>query len=197
MHIAVWIIMLIELFPLYMMLQISFKDNAEFLQNPWLPSAISGWHWENWAFGFKLILPYVANTVFVAVAGTAIGLGFAVMGAYFFARYKMPFSGVLWSAFLLLMLMPGVANIVPLFALLKSLNLLNTLWALVILGVSGVQVFNIYVSTQLHRGAAQGLVRSGGNGWSRAFPTNPQHRHSNERTHPGNAGHPVIPQSME
>jgi multiple sugar transport system permease protein len=47
--------------------------------------------------------------------------------------------------FLFLMLMPGVANIVPLFSLLKNLNLLNTLWALIILGISGAQVFNIYV----------------------------------------------------
>jgi ABC-type glycerol-3-phosphate transport system permease component len=128
-----------------MMIQVSFKDNTSFLQNPWLPAAISDWHWENWAFGLKLILPYIANTVFVAVSGTVVGVFIALMGAYFFARYRMPFSGLLWSAFLLLMLMPGVANIVPLFSLLKNLNLLNTLWALIIIGVSGVQVFNIYV----------------------------------------------------
>ena len=82
-------------------------------------------------------------------------VGFGCSGIYyhllvkylvvFFARYKMPFSGVLWSAFLVLMLMPGVANIVPLFSLLKDLNLLNTLWALIIIGIAGGQVFNIFV----------------------------------------------------
>ncbi len=144
-HLLIWGIVAVELFPLYMMLQVSFKDNAEFLRNPWLPSPISEWHWENWAFGLELILPYVANTTFVAVTGTAVGLFMAIMAAYFFARYKMPFASVIWAAFLVLMLMPSVANIVPLFSLLKDLNLLNSLWALVILGISGVQVFNIYV----------------------------------------------------
>lgn len=144
-HLLIWGILSIELLPFYMMMQISFKDNASFLANPWLPAPPSEWHWENWAFAFNLIMPYVANTVFVAVTGTVVGLIFSILGAYFFARYKMPFSGFLWSAFLLLMLMPSVANIVPLFALLQSLNLLNTLWALVILGITGVQVFNIYV----------------------------------------------------
>lgn len=144
-HLVIWLILLIELFPLYMMIQISFKDNAGFLQNPWFPNPISEWHWSNWAFGVDLILPYIANTVFVAVTGTAVGLSIALLGAYFFGRYKMPFSNVLWSAFLVLMLMPGVANIVPLFALLKSMNLLNTLWALIVLGISGMQVFNIYL----------------------------------------------------
>ena len=67
------------------------------------------------------------------------------MAAYFFARYKMPFGTVLWSAFIVLMLMPAVANIVPLFSLLKDLNLLNTLWALIIVGVSVGQVFNLFV----------------------------------------------------
>lgn len=191
-HLVVWLFLLVELFPLYMMLQVSFKDNAGFIQNPWLPSPpvtvtetiadrdgtqremtrVARWRevfsgvesdpsrrvvaaersWDptvyqfgNWAFGFKLILPFVANTVFVAVLGTACSIFFALLGAYFFARYKMPFSGVLWSAFLLLMLLPGVANIVPLFVLLKDMSLLNTLWALILVGVAGAQVFNIYV----------------------------------------------------
>lgn len=144
-HVIIWLIMLVELFPLYMMIQISFKDNAGFLRNPWFPSPISEWNWSNWAFGADLILPYIANTVFVAVTGTAVGLSIALLGAYFFARYKMPFSNIIWAAFLVLMLMPGVANIVPLFALLKSMNLLNTLWALIVLGISGMQVFNTYL----------------------------------------------------
>lgn len=190
-HLVIMAFMLIELFPLYMMFQVSFKDNDSFVRNPWVPtppfsvvetrrsadgtetfktraagwSEVFGRHGRpdpavesspprfdlsvykvrNWVFGLKLIGPYIANTVFVAVSATFGSLSLAILGAYFFARYKMPFSSVLWAAFLVLMLMPGVANIVPLFSLLKNLNLLNTLWALVILGISGGQVFNIFV----------------------------------------------------
>lgn len=144
-HGLIVVILLIELLPFYMMLQISFKDNLTFTRNPWLPSWIGDWQWSNWIYGIKLIFPYIANTVFVAVTGTILTLFIALMGAYFFARYRMPLHGFLWSIFLLLMLMPGVANIVPLFALLKNLNLLNTLWALIIVGIAGAQVFNIYI----------------------------------------------------
>jgi ABC-type glycerol-3-phosphate transport system permease component len=38
-----------------------------------------------------------------------------------------------------------VANIVPLFVLLKSMNLLNTLVALMLVGIAGAQVFTIFV----------------------------------------------------
>jgi len=144
-HCVILAVVAIELFPLYMMLQVSFKDNTRFLEQPWLPSHPATWQWENWVFGFKLIAPYLANTAFVAVGGTLASMGLAILGAYFFARYRMPCSGLLWSLFLILMMLPSVANIVPLFMLLKSFSLLNTLWALIIVGVAGGQVFNIFV----------------------------------------------------
>ncbi|EIP96625.1 ABC-type sugar transport system, permease component [Opitutaceae bacterium TAV1] len=192
-HIVILFFICIELFPLYMMMQVSFKDNTIFIQNPWIPAApwtvtetfrgadgseeqktrVAAWSEvfgslkasdpavelekstmqfdasvykvRNWEFGLKLIGPYIANSVFISVSVTCIALTIAIMGAYFFARYKMPFSPVLWSAFMVLMLLPGVANIVPLFNLLKTLGLLNTLWALIIVGIAGAQVFNIFV----------------------------------------------------
>jgi len=144
-HVVILFFILISLFPLYMMLEVSFKDNATFVRNPWLPTNPMSWHWENWSFAFHLIVPYIANTVFVAVTGTACSLFLAILGAYFFARHRLPFSGILWAGFLALMLMPSVVNITPLFMVLKSLKLLNTLWALVLVGVAAGQVFNIFV----------------------------------------------------
>ncbi|RRJ96474.1 carbohydrate ABC transporter permease [Opitutaceae bacterium TAV4] len=190
-HIVILFFLCIELFPLYMMMQVSFKDNSIFIQNPWLPAApwtvtetfqgvegnteqktrVAAWtevftsvkpsdpavvatsmrfdasvyKIRNWGFGLKLIGPYIANSVFVSVSVTVIAITLAIGAAYFFARYKMPFSPVLWLAFMILMLLPGVANIVPLFNLLKNMGLLNTLWALMIVGIAGAQVFNIFV----------------------------------------------------
>jgi multiple sugar transport system permease protein len=194
-HWIIWTLLIVELFPLYMMLQISFKDNASFLQNPWLPSPpfsvtenfvsavgnsaesppvknrvatwsevfsgakpsdpsavvvekrfdLSVYQITNWRFGAKLIGPFIVNTVFVALSGTLATVGLALLGAYFFARYRMPLSGVLWPAFLILMLLPSVVNLVPLFMLLKDLSLLNTLVALIVVGVASGQAFNILV----------------------------------------------------
>jgi multiple sugar transport system permease protein len=144
-HTVIWLILALELFPFYMMLQISMKDNAGFLANLWLPAWPQDWQWANYAAAAQLMLPYVANTVVVAVSGSVGCVFLALLAAYFFARYKMPFSNVLWAAFLVLMLLPGVANIVTLFNLLKSLSLLNTLWALIILAISGGQVFCLFV----------------------------------------------------
>jgi multiple sugar transport system permease protein len=144
-HILILFILGLELLPMYLMIEVSFKDNRDFIANPWLPLPPSEWKWENYQFAFRTILPALANTVFVAVLVTFGRLVLAVCGAYFFARKKVPGQRILWALFLLLMLIPGVTNLVPLFLLLRELSLLNTLWALVILGISGGQVFAIFV----------------------------------------------------
>lgn len=144
-HAMIWAILALELLPFYMMIQISLKTNKMFYENTWLPALPRDWVWQNYVDAFHLIMPFVANSVVVSVTATIGTLFFSLLGAYFFARYKMPGGNALWAAFLLLMLLPGVANIVTLFALLQSFNLLNTLWALIILGIAGGQVFCIYV----------------------------------------------------
>lgn len=144
-HLVLLLLLGISLFPFYMMMQISVKDNHDFFANTWLPTLPTEWKWENYLYAFRLVLPYVANSIAVSASATIACLGLSILGAYFFARYRMPFSNLLWPAFLLLMLMPSVANIVPLFSILKSLRLLNTLWALIVLGTASSLVFTIYV----------------------------------------------------
>jgi multiple sugar transport system permease protein len=135
----------IELFPLYMTFQVSLKDNVMFLANPWIPAHPRDWVWDNWAGAWRLIAPALANSLFVSILTTGLMLVFAVSGAYFFARKKVPFARLLWPVFLLLIMLPAVVNIVPLFRLVASLDLLDTLWALILVGVAGGQAFNIFV----------------------------------------------------
>ena len=145
-HVLIIALLSVELLPLYMMIQTSVKDNAAFNANPWLPVGPGQWHLrENFSYAFEMIIPLLANTVFVSVLGTLGSVALSLLAAYFFSRYRMPGSGLMWAALLALMLMPSVANIVPLFSLLVSLKLVDTLWALVILAIAGGQVFNIYV----------------------------------------------------
>jgi multiple sugar transport system permease protein len=83
--------------------------------------------------------------MFIATSATIVALVLALCAAYFFARLKMPLSALLWNVILVLMMMPAIANLIPLFELLRNLNLLNTLTALVLVGASGGQVFCIFV----------------------------------------------------
>jgi ABC-type glycerol-3-phosphate transport system permease component len=129
--------------PLYLMFVISLKDNAQFAHNPWFPTP--PFHWENYKVGWSHVGASIWNTMFVAITSTFLSLVLAICGAFFFARYKMPGSTVLFYVFIVLMLYPGVANMVPTFKLISSLGLYNSHWALVLLFVTGAQAFTIYV----------------------------------------------------
>jgi ABC-type glycerol-3-phosphate transport system permease component len=157
-HGTIWGVLAFAFLPLYLMLVVSLKTNTQFYE---APAALAGpFHWENWRTAWEVVTPTVANSLFISCSSTLFTLVFALCGAYFFARYRMPLSTVLWNAILLLMMMPAIANLVPLFNLLRDLNLLNTLLALIIVGVSGGQIFAIFTLRQFVSDIPQDLFEA-------------------------------------
>jgi ABC-type sugar transport system permease subunit len=157
-HGTIWGVLAFAFLPLYLMLVVSLKTNTQFYE---APAALTGpFHWENWRTAWEVVTPTVANSLFISCSSTLFTLVFALCGAYFFARYRMPLSTVLWNAILLLMMMPAIANLVPLFNLLRDLNLLNTLLALIIVGVSGGQIFAIFMLRQFVSDIPQDLFEA-------------------------------------
>jgi ABC-type glycerol-3-phosphate transport system permease component len=142
-HAGIMGVLLFAFLPVYLMMAVSLKDNQQFYDAP--ASVTAPFHWHNWLFAWKTIAPSVANSIFISTTGTVMTLWFALCGAYFFARVRMPLSGLIWNAFLVLLMMPSVANLVPLFRLLKDMHLLNTLTALILVGTSGGLVLAIFV----------------------------------------------------
>ena len=141
-HGAIWAVLACAFLPVYLILVVSLKTNQQFYEAP--GQLTEPFHWHNWVAAWNIISPSVANSIFISTLGTALTLVFALSGAYFFARLRMPLSGFFWNALLVLLMMPSVANLVPLFRLLADLNLLNTLAALIIVGTSAGQIFAIF-----------------------------------------------------
>jgi len=129
--------------PFYVMLVVSFKDNTQFYRHPWVPT----WplHWENWLQAWNTVGVFIANSIFIAVTATIITLACGILAAYIFGRYRVPLGEVFWTSLLILMLMPGVANLVPLFHLMRRLHLLNSLVGLSVVVAAGGQVVCLYV----------------------------------------------------
>lgn len=142
-HGIILFVLLFAFFPLYVMLVISLKDNTQFLQNPFVPTA--PFRWGNWVYGWRLVNSYIANSILVAVLGVALALAAALMSSYVFARYDFPGKSFLWYVLLGLLFMPGIMNLVPLFVLMKHLHLLNSLLGLSVLYAVGGQVFCVFV----------------------------------------------------
>ena len=133
----------LSLLPLYLMLVVSLKTNTQFYSHP--TTLTQPLHWENWKTAWDAITPTLANSVVISFFSTLVMITLALSGAYFFARLRMPLSRIFWNAILILMMMPMVANLVPLFRLLKDLSLLNTLSALILVGATQGQIFAIFM----------------------------------------------------
>lgn len=142
-HGFIWLVLGCSLFPLYMIFNISVKTNKQFFNQPWLLTL--PFNWGNWVQAWELVSPTILNTLFLCISATILTLIFATLASYFFGRFRMPGSRILWALFLTLMLMPAIANLIPLFSLLKNFHLLNTFSALIICGTSAGQVFCVYV----------------------------------------------------
>jgi ABC-type glycerol-3-phosphate transport system permease component len=142
-HVFIWFVLIFAFLPLYLMIVVSVKDNQQFYLAP--AALTQPIHLENWRTAWDSVTPTVANSLFISTSSTLLTLFFALCGAYFFARLRMPMANTMWNAILLLMMMPAIANLVPLFILLRDMNLLNTLSALIIVGASGGQIFGIFM----------------------------------------------------
>ena len=142
-HLTICSVILLAFLPLYLMFIVSLKNNDQFYSNPAVLT--TPLHWINWKVAWEMITPCLANSVFISATSTLATLFLALCSSYFFARYQMPFSNFIWNAILILMMMPAIANLIPLFRLLRDLNLINTLSALIIVGASGGQIFAIFV----------------------------------------------------
>ena len=141
-HFLICSVLIVAFLPLYVMFATSFKTNHEFFLNPWnLPTHME---WKNWKIGWITIKDLLATTLVVAVSTIAFTLVVALPGAYFFARAKVPFKKFLWFIFMSLMMMPTVTTLIPLYALLKNLNMLNSIWTVVIVISSLAQVACIF-----------------------------------------------------
>jgi len=142
-------VLLFAFYPLFVMVVISFKDNRQFNLNPWFFDPPNEWHLENWARGWSTVSTYIANSVVVCVLAVALGMVMVVLTSYVLARYRFPGRGAVYYGVIASMFLPGTAaTLVTMYALLDRMNLINSLWALVVVGAAGGQVAAIFILRQ-------------------------------------------------
>jgi ABC-type glycerol-3-phosphate transport system permease component len=88
---------------------------------------------------------YIRNSFIFAVATTLATLVVSYLAAYAFARLQFPGSGFLLWILVLSMALPDVGTIVPLYRMLASLKLLDTISGLTLVLSSTLTPFTVWV----------------------------------------------------
>lgn len=146
--------------PLAWVVVTSLKSGPEIFASPWgLPKAPQ---WDNYvrAWGEAGIAHCFVNSVVVTVGTLAILLPTAATAAYVLARYPFPGSRAIYTAFLGGLMFPLFLTIVPLFLLLRDLNLLDSLPGLVVVYVAYSLPFTVFVLTGFFQTQPQELAEA-------------------------------------
>ena len=89
------------------------------------------------------------NSTFTTLMGTVTSLFFCSLAGFAFAKYKFPGRNFLFYFLLATMLVPAEVGAVPLFIIMKKVNLINSLWSLIIPKIAtaiGIFYMNQYIS---------------------------------------------------
>jgi raffinose/stachyose/melibiose transport system permease protein len=122
----------ITIFPLYLVVITSFKEQGRVVLQPLrLPEV---WHWENIVLAWQKghFSTYFLNSILVTIPTVLIILTFSLLAAYVLARKSFPGKNLLFVIFLTGLAIPGDVLIIPLYYDLKDMGLLNTRWALIL-----------------------------------------------------------------
>ncbi|MGB8956966.1 MAG: carbohydrate ABC transporter permease [Tumebacillaceae bacterium] len=157
-----WIAVLLFLafltFPIVWMLSTSLKPSTELFKMPptWIPETPT-----LDAYGKLLekgnFARYLINSLIVALATTGISVLVSSMAGYVFAR--LPFRGKKGVLFGILtaQMIPGVLFLLPIFALMRQLHLLDTYGALILANVTFALPFSIWMMYGFYRGIPREL----------------------------------------
>lgn len=138
------VIVFLTLYPLLYMFMNSFKNQGGIKSNPWFPD-FQHIHFENYKFALEVVPHSILNSVIVSLTTAAGILVVASITAYIFARFEFPFKSILFTAIIMVMMIPGILTFIPTFVVVKNLGLIDSYWVMILPGIAGGQVFSIFL----------------------------------------------------
>lgn len=130
-HLVLTLLALTTLAPFLWMVLASFKPLEEVEQLNPLPTV---WHPENYAKVFEQIpfARYYFNSVFIAAWVTFLQCLTSAMAAFAFARLRWRGRDVVFRLYLATLMVPGVVTMIPNYALMVKLHLLDSYLGLIV-----------------------------------------------------------------
>ena len=124
----------ITLFPFYWMLLASLKANSELYSLRSFPFWVSTPTLDHYTYLFEktLYARWLMNTLIISLASTAISLAFGIPAGYALARLRFWGAGVLGLIVFVSYLVPQTLLFIPMFDVIKTLNIGDTYWALIL-----------------------------------------------------------------
>jgi ABC-type glycerol-3-phosphate transport system permease component len=132
--VALTILAIVTYIPFVFTIINSFKINAQFFQEFWLPALPL--HPENYERAWPSMGRAIFNSFSYSIPTVALTLVISGLAGYAFARYRFPGKEILFFAILALIMIPGILLVIPMFSIIIDLNWSDTLQGVVLPWVS-------------------------------------------------------------
>lgn len=147
------LIAITQIFPLYWLITFSLKSNTEiFGENViGLPKV---WRWDNYvtALSYSNLIRYFLNSVLYTVVTVAVAGVIAAMAAYAVSRMIWKMRNIVYGLFMIGIMIPAQAALLPLFQILDKLGLKGGYLGLMIPYIAGALPMSIMILVGFYRG---------------------------------------------
>ncbi len=123
---------ILNLIPVLWMIMNAFKSEKEYAINPFgLPKE---WNWENFLYAWKSadLSTFFINSILITVISTILTVLIGALTSYFVSRFEFKVLKWVKALFLLGMLIPIHATLIPVFLMMTNVGLFDTRWSLIL-----------------------------------------------------------------
>jgi len=162
MYILLVIFALIVLFPIYFVIYFAISPGTNFTMTTFFPHNPTWSHFQTLLtqtpvyhvmnlFGYKMLftfpqyIQWYLNTLFIAVVTCIFMVIFTTMTGYVLSRYRFKGKKITVLTMLILQMFPQMLALTAIYVIMVRLNLINSLWSLIILYVAGGIPFNAFL----------------------------------------------------
>lgn len=134
-YIFLSIVSFISVFPFYWMVSAATNQSIDVARGRILPGGYLLQNFQNLVSGQDL-WGSLANSFLYAIVQTVLALAVCSLAGYGFELYHDKKKDMVFGILLLAMMIPGVATMIPLFKMISSMGLLNSVWGFILPSIS-------------------------------------------------------------
>ncbi|MGZ7442214.1 carbohydrate ABC transporter permease [Paenibacillus sp. TH7-28] len=152
---------IMNIVPLFWMVVNSFKKEQEYAASPF--SLPEGLQFSNYTEAWKVahMDVYFLNSIIVTFASLLVTVFFGALASYFLSRFDFKLRGLTYGLFLLGMLVPIHATLIPIFLIMQKLHFLDTYLSLILPYTAFHLSLTIIILEGFMRGFPKDLEESG------------------------------------
>lgn len=144
--------------PFILTIYLSTRNNVEVATAFWnLPETI---HWNNYKLAFNGIAMPIFRSLFMSGIAVILLLVLSSSMSYVFARMSFAGKEMIFTMYMVVMMIPGILTMAPLFMMVNKFHLLNTWWAIILPYVSWWQVLGIIIMRNNYKAIPEALFEA-------------------------------------